>query len=91
MKTHLVHKFLILRMQEFYFCGGRVSAEGKPARDRTKILTDSARNRSRKEDLANYNQTRINICHQHDCWVELKEALTYQTHAEVANKLPLRM
>ena len=43
MKTHLVHKFLILRMQEFYFCGGRVSAEGKPARDRTKILTDSAR------------------------------------------------
>ena len=61
MKTHLVHKFLILRMQEFYFCGGRVSAEGKPARSRTNILTDSARKRSRKEGLANYNQTRINL------------------------------
>ena len=78
-------------MREICFCWGWGSAEGKSARDRTKILTDSARNRSRKEDLANYNQTRINLCHQHDCWVELKEALTFQTHAEVANKLPLRM
>jgi len=33
--------------------------------------------------LANYNKTRINIDHQHDCWMELKEVLRVQTHAEV--------
>jgi len=31
----------------------------------------------------NYNKTRINIGHQHDSWMELKEALRVQTHAEV--------
>ena len=48
-------------------------------------LTDSARNRNRKEVLANYNKRRINIGHQHDynCCMELKEALRVQTHAEV--------
>jgi len=32
----------------------------------TRILTDFARKRNRKEVLANYNKTRINIGHQHD-------------------------
>ena len=49
----------------------------------TIILIDSARKRNRKEDLANYNKTRINIGHRHDCWTKLKEALGVQTHAEV--------
>jgi len=66
-----------------------VSVEGKPARGRTNIVTDSARKRNRKEGLA--NQTRINLSNQHDCWMELKRALRVQTHAEVVRKLPLRM
>jgi hypothetical protein len=63
MKTHLDHKFpsdLILRMREVCFLLA-VSV----ARGRTKILTDSARKRSRKEGLANYNKTRINLSHEH--------------------------
>jgi hypothetical protein len=42
---------------------------------RTRILTDSVKKRNRKEALANYIKTRINIGHQHDRWMELKEAL----------------
>ena len=48
-----------------------MSADGTPARGRTRILTDSARNRNRKEVLSNYKKTRINIGHQHDRWMEL--------------------
>ena len=55
----------------------------KPARGRTRILTDSARKGNRKEVLVNYNKTRINIGHQQDRWMELKEALRVQTHAAV--------
>jgi hypothetical protein len=40
-----------------------MSADGKPARGHMRILTDSARKRNRKEVLANYNKTRINIGH----------------------------
>ena len=40
-----------------------------------------------QEFLANYDKTRINIVHQHDLWIELKEALRVQIHAEV----PLRI
>ena len=47
------------------------------------FLTDSVRKRNRKDVLANYNKTIINIGHQHDRWIELKEALRVQTHAEV--------
>jgi hypothetical protein len=57
--------------------------DGKPARGRTRNLSDSARKGNRKEVLANYYKTRNNIGHQHDRWVELKEALRVQTHAEV--------
>ena len=49
------------------------------SRGRTMILTDSARKRNMKEVLANYNKTRIRRGHQHDCWMELKEALRVQT------------
>jgi hypothetical protein len=59
-----------------------MTADGKPARSRTRGLTDSARKRNRKEVLANYNKTRINIRYQRDIWMELKEALGVQTHAE---------
>jgi len=52
-------------------------------RGRTRILADSDRKRNRKNVLANYNKTRINIGHQHDRWVKLKVALKVQTHAEV--------
>jgi hypothetical protein len=47
------------------------------------ILADSARKRNRKEVLANYNKTRINIDHQQDRLMELMEALGVQTYAEV--------
>jgi hypothetical protein len=59
------------------------SADGKHASGRTRILVDSARKRNRKEVLANYNKTRINIDHQHDRLMECKEALGVQTYAEV--------
>jgi len=52
-----------------------MSSDGKAARTRMRILTDSAKKRNRKEVLANYNKTRINIGHQHDRWMELKEVL----------------
>jgi hypothetical protein len=42
---------------------------------RTRILTDSVKKRNRKEVLANNIKTRINIGHQHDRWMDLKEAL----------------
>jgi len=77
---------LLLCMHEVY-CWGIKSANGKPAHGHMRILTDSARKRNRKNVLANYNKTRINIGHQHDCWMELKEVLRVQTHAEV----PLHM
>jgi len=60
-----------------------ISADGKPARGRTRILTDSVRKRNRKEVLVNINKTRINIGRQHDRWIELKEALRGKTHAIV--------
>ena len=60
-----------------------MSAAGKPAHGCTRILSDSARKRNRKEILANYNKTRINISPQHNCWMEFKEALRVQTHTEV--------
>jgi hypothetical protein len=50
-----------------------MSGDGKHARGLTRILTDSVRKRNRKEVLANYNKTRINIGHQHYRWMELKE------------------
>ena len=60
-----------------------MSADGKAACGCKRILTDSARKRNRKEALVKYNETRINIGHQHYHWMELKEALRVQTHAEV--------
>jgi hypothetical protein len=44
-----------------------------------------ARKRNRKEVLPHYNKTRINIDHQHDRWMELKEALRVQTNAGVTS------
>ena len=75
MKTHLEHKFLSVRQ--------KMSDEGKPAHGRTRILTDSARKRNRKEVLVNNSKTRINIGHQHVRWMELRKALRVQTQAEV--------
>ena len=46
------------------FAVKKKSAGGKPAHGHKIILTDSARKRNRKEALANYNKTRINIGHQ---------------------------
>ena len=69
---------LLLCMCEVCSCGKKMSY---------KNLIDSARKQNRKEVLANYNKTRINIGHQQDLWMKLKEALRVQTHAEV----PLRM
>jgi hypothetical protein len=65
---------LLLRMREVCYCRKNICRRG-----RTRILTDSARKRIRKEVLANYDKTRIIIGHQHDRWIELKEALRVQT------------
>jgi hypothetical protein len=46
--------------------GEKMSAGGKPVCSHMRILTDSAQKRNRKEVLANYNKTRINIGPQHN-------------------------
>ena len=70
-------------MPVLYICAKSVvaemSADGKPAHGRTRILTDFARKRNRKEVLVNYNKTKINIGHQHDRWME------YEGNIESAN------
>jgi hypothetical protein len=76
---HMTLCDLLLHMREVCCWGINISADGKPACSRTRILTDSARKINRKEVLANYNKTRINIGNQHDCWMELKVALRVQT------------
>lgn len=59
----------------------------KSNRGRKPTLTDSTRKRNRKQTLANYQKTRINVGHQHDRWIELKTDLRVDTHAEVAKVL----
>jgi len=53
----------------------KMFADEKHALGRTIILLDSARKRNKKDVLANYNKTRINIAKRHDRWMELKEVL----------------
>ena len=67
-----------------------VVAEKIFLRGRTRIRTDSARLRIRKEVFANYNKTGNTIGHQHDRWMKLKEALRVQAHAEVLTSVSLR-
>jgi hypothetical protein len=65
-----------------------MSVDGKPAHGHTRILSDSARKRNRKEVLVNYNKTRIGIGHQHECWMELKEFINVNSAiADVVRKL----
>jgi hypothetical protein len=66
-----------------YVVGKACLPMAKPTRGHTRILIDSARKRNRKEVLVNYDKTRINIGHQHDRWMELKETLRVQTRTEV--------
>ena len=53
----------------------KLSADEKPALGRTRVFTDSAIKRNKKEVLANYNKTRISIVHRYDRWTEIKETL----------------
>ena len=43
-----------------------MTVDGKPGRGCTRILTNSAGEKNRKDVLANFNKTIINIGHQHD-------------------------
>jgi len=70
-------------MREVCYFGKNISADGKPARGRTRNLLDSASKKKQERSFANYNKTRIKINHQHDRWMDLKEALRVQTHAEL--------
>jgi hypothetical protein len=66
----------------------KMSDEEKPAGGHTRILSDSARKRNREEVLANYNKTRINIGHQHDRWMELKEEFrVHQCHCACTSEI----
>ena len=72
-------------MTFYYICAKSVVekmfVDRKPARGGTRILTDSARKRNRKEVLANFNKTRMNIGHQHDRWMALEETLNVDISA----------
>jgi len=70
---------LLLRMSEVCCCRGKKCLQ-TPC---TRILTDYGLKKKVERSFSNHNKTRINIGHQHDRWVELKEALRVQTHAEV--------
>ena len=59
--------------------GEKVCRGRKSTCNCSRILSDSATKRNSKEILSNFNKTRINIGHQHDRWMELKEALGVQT------------
>ena len=78
---------LLLSMREVSSWGKMKNENEKPVSGRKRFLTDSDRKRNRKEVLARYNKTKINIGHQHGRWIKLREALRVQTHAEVAKKL----
>jgi hypothetical protein len=70
MKTRFEYKFMSVQQKCLLM-----------ERGRTRILADSARKINRKEVLANYNKTIINICHQHNRWMKLKVALrVHQCH-----------
>jgi hypothetical protein len=60
----------------------KMSSVGKSNRGRKSTLTVSAKKRSRRQTLANYQKTRINVGHQYDRWMELKVALHFEAHAE---------
>ena len=57
------------------------------ADSRIRILTDSARKRNRKEVLANYNTTIINIHHQHNRWMKFKLKCKHQCHCACSLEL----
>ena len=50
-------------MREVCYFGKKISADGKPARGRTRNLPDSARKRKQKRSLGNYNKTKIKVAH----------------------------
>ena len=58
---------LLLHMSEVCCWWKIMSADGKPAHIRPRILTDCAGKRNMKEVLSTYNKIRIYIGHQHDC------------------------
>ena len=63
---------LLLRMREVCYWGKKCLSM-KNLLSRTRILSNSATKRNRKKVKVNFNKTRINIGHQHECWMELKE------------------
>jgi hypothetical protein len=92
MKTHLEHKFLSLQqnISPYSYCRKsvvveRISADGKPAHGLLLLEKETG-----KKVLAIYNKTRINIGHhhEHDRWMELKEALrVHQCHCTCSSEI----
>ena len=65
---HITFVDLLLHISEVCCWWKKMSANGKPAHIRTRILTDCARKRNRKEVLSTYKiRIYIHVGHQHDC------------------------
>ena len=66
----------------------KMSDVRKSNRGRKKTLTDSLRERHKKDNSAKYNKARVCIgINEYDRWTELKVVLRLKTHAEVAKIL----
>ena len=52
-----------------------MSSKTKTKRGRSATLTDSARKRNRKEVIARYAKSKINIGKEHDRWMSLKDSV----------------
>jgi hypothetical protein len=52
-----------------------MSSKTKTKRSRPATLTDSARKRNRKEVIARYAKSKINIGKEHDRWMSLKDSV----------------
>ena len=59
----------------------------KSNRGRKKPVTDSLRNRHKKDNSAKYNKTRVCIGDEYDIWTELNNVLRIKTNTEVAKIL----
>jgi len=57
-----------------------MSSKTKTKRGRPATLTDSARKRYRKEVIARYAKSKINIGKEHNRWTSLKDSLNLGTH-----------
>jgi hypothetical protein len=64
----------------------KMSDVQKSNRGRKKPVTDSLRNRHKKDNSAKYNKTRVCIGDEYDIWTELNDVLRIKKEEILQNK-----